>query len=79
MAIYDKADIWTAGSENHFTFHYEEGIIRWFHEVVDLIQICDSCLADVHKALTSCARCIANYLDRFYARHPYCMLIVWTK
>lgn len=56
MPIYDKVESWKADDENDFTFLPDEGVIRWFHEVVDLVQICDKCLMSVHKALANSAK-----------------------
>lgn len=56
MPNYDKSENWRADDAKDFTFHPEEGEVRWFHETVDLIQICDKCLMDVHRALSNSAK-----------------------
>jgi hypothetical protein len=56
MSLYDHSISWKADDEKNFTFHPNEGVIRWFHEIVDLVRICDQCLSDVHKALANGAR-----------------------
>ena len=56
LSLYDKAEIWQADDEQGFTFDAYEGKIYYFHEVVDLVQICDKCLQDAHNAATNYGR-----------------------
>ena len=63
MPSYDKAEIWKADDESNYTFSVDEGVVRWFHEVVDLVQICDKCLMSVHKALANSARYDNRYMN----------------
>ena len=62
ISLYDQAEVWQADDEQGFTFDSYEGKIYYYYEVVDLVQICDNCLQDTHKAVTNFGR---YYIKRY--------------
>jgi hypothetical protein len=56
IPLYDKAEIWAADDERHYTFDSSLGEIYWEKYPVNLVEICDKCLMEVHKAITNYKR-----------------------
>ncbi len=51
-----NTDTWTIETDTHFTFDDFNGIVYWNKTYkVDLINICDKCLHDVHFAASRIA------------------------
>lgn len=59
LSQYDKAEIWAADDERHYTFETSgltPGQIFWQKMPVNLVEICDPCLLEVHKAISNKGR-----------------------
>lgn len=64
LAIYDKSEVWSRADEMNFTFDHAKGIIYWNKVVVDMMRICDKCLADsLRAACSDCTDVSFHHLD----------------
>lgn len=65
QVLYDPMqDRWVADDDNGYVFDYNHGTIYWFKQVVDIVRICDDCLLDVNRAVSSECRFAAfHHLD----------------
>lgn len=53
VSQYDKATVWAADDERQYSFDTMLGQIFWQKMPVNLVEICDNCLTEVHKAITN--------------------------
>lgn len=58
IAQYGKSEVWSADDEKGFSFEVSDlgGTVYWRKQPVDLVQVCDSCLLDVHQFITCAGR-----------------------